>query len=51
MQNLLTSFETNDAYQECHYAVWCHKGDICISNKVEYHKKEESFKNSTKEVT
>jgi hypothetical protein len=29
----------------------CHKGDICISNKVEYLKKEESYKNSTKELT
>jgi hypothetical protein len=34
-----------------HYSLWCHKGDICISNKVEYLKKKESYKNSTKEVT
>jgi hypothetical protein len=34
-----------------HYSLWCHKGDICISNKVEYLKKEDSYKNSSKEVT
>jgi hypothetical protein len=49
--NILTNFKINDAFQNSHYAVWCHT-DICISHKFEYLGKEEIklYKYSTKEV-
>jgi hypothetical protein len=42
--------QENYTFLKTHYAMWCHTGDICIWNKVEYLQKGASYQNSIKEI-
>jgi hypothetical protein len=57
IQGLFLSFldirirQENYTFLKTHYVMmWCHIGDICIWNKVEYLEKGASYKNSIKEI-
>jgi hypothetical protein len=47
MINLVARLEIS---VKTHYVMWCHTGDICIWNKVEYLEKGASYQNSIKEM-
>jgi hypothetical protein len=42
--------QENYTFLKTHYVMWCHIGDICIWNKVEYLENGASYQNSIKEI-